>query len=193
VPEAALDLRAALLNLVRALAEEHVEDAFIGALPVLAWGRVRATTDIDLVVVVTETDWQRLLDCLARRGIRQRRQVGPTDPTDAVPDIAVLCSANEPVVRIDLYVAKTDFERAVVASSRCASVLGETLRLARPEASIIYKLLAHGPRDLDDVEGIFVARQLAGEPLDWAFLDEWAQAWGIDERLVLYRTRYGPG
>jgi hypothetical protein len=62
---------------------------------------------------------------------------------------------------------------------------------ARAEASIIYKLLAQRRRDLDDVEGIFEARQAAGERLDWQFLDEWAAAWGITDRLDPYRVKYG--
>ncbi len=50
--ESTLDLRGTFLAVVQALAEERIAHAFIGALPVLAWGRVRATTDIDLVVAV---------------------------------------------------------------------------------------------------------------------------------------------
>jgi hypothetical protein len=36
------------------------------------------------------------------------------------------------------------------------------------------------------------ARQVAGERLDWAFLDMWVNAWGIPERLAPYKARYGP-
>jgi hypothetical protein len=62
-------------------------------------------------------------------------------------------------------------------------VLGTTVRLAAPEASIIYKLLARRPRDLDDVDSIFAARAAAGEKLEWTFLDSWAEEWGIAEEL----------
>ncbi len=54
-----LDIRGAFLAVVEALAEEGTAHALIGALPVLARGRVRATTDIDLVVAVTD-NWERL-------------------------------------------------------------------------------------------------------------------------------------
>jgi hypothetical protein len=192
VPETSLQIRATLFELIRVLSDEHVAHAFIGALPVLAWGRVRATTDIDLVVLVTPDEWQRLRAALAARGIVQGKQVGPTETSDTLPDIAVLFSAGEVPMRIDLYIAKTDFERTTIATARQAAVLGGVVLLARPEASIVYKLLASRPRDLDDVESIFAARRAAGERLDWAFLDEWAEAWGITERLAPYRAQYGP-
>jgi hypothetical protein len=66
------------------------------------------------------------------------------------------------------------------------------VRLACPEASIVYKLLAARPRDVDDVEGILEARAAAGDALDWGFLDRWAEAWGIGHRLEPYRERFRP-
>ena len=186
-----LDIRGAFLAVVAALAEERTAHAFIGALPVLAWGRVRATTDIDLVVAVTD-NWDRLSAALGRRGITQRKQIGPADAADRLPDVAVFFSAGDQPVRVDVFIAKTHFERTVIDTAREATVLGITVRLARPEASIIYKLLAQRRRDVDDVEGIFAARQAAAEALDWQFLETWANAWGIMDRLDPYRLRYGP-
>jgi hypothetical protein len=174
-----------------ALTETSVGHAFIGALPVLAWGRVRATTDIDLVVIAG-AEWDRLCAALGRRGLVQRKQIGPADAADPLPDVAIFYSSGDPPVRIDVFVAKTDFERVVVATAREADVLGMGVRLAAPEASIIYKLLAQRRRDLDDVEGIFEARQAAGETLDWQFLEDWVAAWGIADRLQPYRLKYGP-
>lgn len=185
-----LDLGHTFLAVIQALEETGTAHAFIGALPVLAWGRVRATTDIDLVIAIRD-DWDQLLAALARRGIVQGRQIGPADRNDGLPDIAVMFSSGERPVRVDVFIAKTDFERVVIETARAAPVLGATVRLARPEASIIYKLLAQRRRDLDDVDGIFAARAAAREKLDWRFLEAWADAWGIADRLAPYKTRYG--
>ena len=94
-------------------------------------------------------------------------------------------------MRVDVFVAKTGFERAVIAGVRRAIVLGIEVCLASPEAAIIYKLLANRRRDQDDVDSIFEARQIAGDELDWKFLDSWAEAWGIEERLEPLRRKYG--
>jgi len=191
VSTASLDLRAIFVAVVQALTEEEIPHAFIGALPVLAWGRVRATTDIDLVVTARNS-WERFAAALARHGITQRKHIGPAEVTDALPDVAVFFSSGDVPVRVDVFIAKTDFERVVIDNARAEEVFGVTVRLARPEASIIYKLLAQRRRDLDDVDAIFEARQMAGERLDWAFLEMWANAWGIPERLAPYKARYGP-
>ena len=77
----------------------------------------------------------------------------------------------------------------MIDSARSTEVLGAIVRLAAPEAAIVYKLLSQ-PRDLDDVESIFAARASAGDVLDWAFLDRGADEWGIADRLAPYRARY---
>lgn len=187
--EPQLTLRDAFRDVVKAVAEAGVAHAFIGALPVLAWGRVRATTDIDLVVLAA-SGWERLVAALNARGIRRTKQIGPADSADALPDIVVFHTSPDPGMRVDIFIAKTEFERAVITSSRPATVLDLVVRLASPEASIIYKLLAQRRRDLDDVDSIFEARQAAAEALDWNFLSYWADEWGIGDRLAPYARRF---
>jgi hypothetical protein len=187
---AGFDLRSTFLFLVALLERTGVAHAFIGALPVLAWGRVRATTDLD-VVVLAETGWSRLQAELAASGFHAVKTVGPADRADALPDLVMFRGSGRGPVRVDVFLAKTDFEREVVQTARVAEVLGVQVRLARPEASIIYKLIAARPKDLDDVEGIFAARRSAGEELDWAFLERWASAWEVGDALASFRGRFG--
>lgn len=184
-----IDLRGTFLTVVAALGDAQIDHAFIGALPVLAWGRVRATTDIDLVIA-TGAGFDALRAALERSGFRLERQVGPTDAQETLPDIAFFRAPGMRGTRVDVFLAKTDFERAVIATARTTEVLDVRVRLACPEASIIYKLIAARPKDLDDIEGIFAVRQAAGDGLDWAFLDHWATEWGVEERLASYRARF---
>jgi hypothetical protein len=131
------------------------------------------------------------MDC-PRGGARETpiKQVGPVAPPDSLPDIAMFRSQDGAGTRVDVFIAKTDFERAVIESARATDVFDARIRLASPEASIVYKLLAGPPRDIDDVESIFEARAAAGDALDWRFLERWAEAWGITDRLAVYRARY---
>jgi hypothetical protein len=185
------DLRGTFRAVVDALHEAGVAHAFIGALPVLAWGRVRATADIDLVVLA-HPGWERLVGALEKRNVRLGKQVGPADSADRLPDIAVFYTLDQPTTRVDVFVAKTDFERAVIAGARGSRVLDANVRVAAPEASIIYKLLAQRRRDLDDIESIFEARRAARDKLDWHFLEYWADEWGIGDRLAEYKAKYAP-
>jgi hypothetical protein len=170
--------------------EVQLPGVFIGALPVLAFGRPRATTDIDLLLFCDVAGLSRFDDALRRRGLARGADVGPAEPEDPLPDIAVYWTATRPTVRVDVFVAKMDFETAVHQRAREVSVLGRRLRLAPPEASIIYKLIASRAKDLADVESIFETRAAAGEAMDWGFLDEWAAAWGIEEKLAIHAERF---
>lgn len=94
-----------------------------------------------------------------------------------------------PQIRVDLFIAKLDFEREVLATARAGVIFGREVRVAGPEAMLIYKLVANRPKDALDVETIFEARRLAGERLDWSRLERWAGEWGISERLEAW-ARY---
>ncbi|MBI3181938.1 MAG: hypothetical protein HYZ28_07320 [Myxococcales bacterium] len=186
---ASLELLRALSDVRSALAQSELLHAFIDALPVLAWGRVRATTDLDLVVSASPESFAPLDSALRARGFSAGKNVGPAEPTDPLPDIAVYWSSTQPAVRLDVFIAKTSFEQAVLDSALETEVLGSMLRLASPEASIIYKLLASRARDIADVEWIFENRILGGHPLDWPFLERWAAEWGIEDRLAPYKEK----
>lgn len=81
--------------------------------------------------------------------------------------------------------------RHAFIGARTATVLGAPVRLAAPEASIVYKLLASRRKGLDDVESVFAARAAAGEALDRALLDRWCRDWEIEDRLQPFRERFG--
>jgi len=190
-----LDVLATFRMLREVLARLRLKHVFIGALPVLAWGRIRTTTDLDLVIVADPAALTALDAELIGRGATRGKATGPSDPSDPIPDIAAYWHAAQPVdpqVRIDVFLGKTAFEQTVLDEPRVAHVLGEQVPVARPEASIIYKLLASRSRDLDDVESIFVNRAAAREPLDWDYLDRWAEAWEITDRLAPHRKRFKP-
>lgn len=183
------ELLVTLARLREALKLAQIPHVFIGALPVLAWGRPRATTDLDVVIFCEPPSFASLAAALDARSFRAGKSVGPTEPTDALPDIAVYWLDK---VRVDIFIAKMDFERAVLATARSAQVLGSELSVASCEASIVYKLIACRSKDLADVESMFEARAAAGTALDWDFLRKWAAEWGVAERLEPFRARFGP-
>jgi hypothetical protein len=106
-------------------------------------------------VIATGAGFDALRAALERSGFRLERQVGPTDAQETSPDIAFFRAPGTRGTRVDVFLAKTDFERAVIATACTTEVLDVRVRLARPEASIIYKLIAARPKDLEDIEGIY--------------------------------------
>ncbi len=178
-------------SLLTALRATQTPHAFIGALGAMAWGRARATTDLDLVVVTSDAAFAGLREALVREGFEQGAGVGPADPADTLPDIAVFWAGKGPATRVDVFVAKLGFEREVVEQARQATIFGEVVPVARPEAMLVYKLLASRPKDLLDVDGMLETRRTAGWALDWALAERWAESWGIADQVRALRAAQG--
>lgn len=176
-------------RLLAALRETQTPFAFIGALGAIAWGRPRATTDLDLVIVCDEPRFLRLRDELVAAGFDEGAGVGPADPADRLPDIAVFWAGEKPAIRVDVFIAKLDFEREVVASALESTLFGTAVPVARPEAMLVYKLLASRPKDLIDVDAIVEGRSLAGVAIDWDLTRRWASEWGIEDKVDALRSR----
>lgn len=124
----------------QALADAKVDAAFIGAIAVIAWSRIRTTTDVDLVISASEADLGRLRPCLERLGFSAGAPV-TSAPGESVPDISVFWSGHRPSVRVDVFHAKTDFEREALRLAVPAEVAGRRVRVATAEAVIVYKVM----------------------------------------------------
>ena len=85
------------------------------------------------------------------------------------------------MITLEVQTAKTDFQREVV---RRAAVSDDGVRVASPEDLIVLKLIANRPKDQVDL----LALAALGD-LDWAYVERWADAWGVRE--VLERLRPG--
>lgn len=168
----------ALLAAIEAATEVNVAYALIGAAARNAWAPPRATSDFDLALIVDPDGYARLLAALAARGFSVRQAIS-AEPDDEIPDVVLLDNPETLVHRIDLLVAKSSFEREAVAEAVPRDI-GITCRIVRPEHLIVYKLIAHRPRDLADAEDVIRTRELAGEPVDLDVVRRWAVEWGVE-------------
>jgi hypothetical protein len=185
-----LDPLGALRAVVEAAAEAGASYAVIGAVARNAWAPPRATTDLACAVSVDAAGYAALLAALRRRGFSVRKTV-VADPSDPIPDVVLLDNPAMLVRRTDLLIAKTPFERDAVAQAVARDV-GVICRVVRPEHLVIYKLIAHRPRDLADAEEVVRTRALAREPIDVEVARRWAEEWGVDEALDDLLHRVGP-
>ncbi len=186
-----MSLEEVYAQVLQALRQSGTSFAFIGALGATAWGRPRATTDLDLVVACDEAGFSTLRAALLAAAFSEGAGVGPAEPSDRLPDIAVFWAGAPPATRVDVFIAKLEFEREVVSTAIRARVFGELVPVACPEAMLVYKLLASRPKDLLDIEGILEGRALAGQAIDWALARRWAVAWGIEDELDGLRSQRG--
>lgn len=173
----------------QALADAKVDAAFIGAIAVIAWSRVRTTTDVDLVISASEADLGRLRPCLEHLGFSAGAPV-TSEPGESVPDISVFWSGHRPSVRVDVFHAKTDFEREALRLAVPAEVAGRRVRVATAEAVIVYKVLASRAKDELDLRAVFEAAAASKRSLDWASVARWCDEWGIADKLAPWRHEF---
>jgi hypothetical protein len=154
-----------------------VRYAVIGGVAKAAWGRPRATRDIDLAVSIDAMAFAALKSALADAGFAVIKMVGG-DRNDARPDMFMArASAGVPV---DVLVAKTPFEEEAVARSVPVVLFGQTVKVATAEDLVFYKLLAARPRDRDDVLDVIRTRLAGGHSFDWERLERLARDWSVE-------------
>jgi hypothetical protein len=160
---------------VAILEEAGLGYALIGGHAVNAWIEPRFTADVDFTV---EADPDRIAAVQARLlevGYRIVREVGHGQPSG--PDfIRFARGVDDPP--LDLQVAKTAYQAEVVRRARGNAPTA----VATPEDLIVLKLIANRPKDLIDLRNL-----VALPALDWEYIDRWATAWDVLDRLLPLR------
>ncbi|MDY0001536.1 MAG: hypothetical protein RBU30_09600 [Polyangia bacterium] len=164
--------------LLRALEDAGLRHALIGGHAVNVWSEPRFTAGIDLTVAAEPERLAKVVRALEQEGYRLTFH--PVDALPSGPDFVRLMGepAQPP---IDLLVAKTAFQVELLA--RAVPVPG-SLAVATPEDLIVLKLISYRSRDQVDL------RSLSESPdLDWAYVERWADAWEVGDRLQDLRVR----
>ncbi len=169
-------MSARFVDIARHLSEAGVSYAVIGAHAVNVWLEPRFTADIDLTVHAGPEALQRIEDVLHRAGLTRTLAHGSELPSG--PDFVRFASDDGNLV-LELQAAKTDLQREVLRRA----VTADGVSVATPEDLIILKLIADRPKDRVDLLGL-----VALPELDWSYVEAWAAAWDIGDRLARLRT-----
>lgn len=138
----------------------------IGGQAVLVHGEPRVTKDIDITLGV---DVDRLTD------IKRLAKSISLEPLEGISDEQVQRSAVFPAVheasgiRVDFIFSFTPYEIEAIKRALTINVGSGYVRVATIEDTIIHKMFAGRPRDLEDVRGIVAKRQ----PYDKEYLRNW--------------------
>jgi hypothetical protein len=138
----------------------------IGGIAVAIWGEPRLTRDIDLKVLLSRDDANRLLTLMSA----DYTSLLP-DPHLALKKQGILFVQDQSGARIDLLLADTPYDVLAIERGREIEVRPElSLRICSPEDLVIYKMISTRRRDHEDVEGILLKQ---GDGLDSAYILDW--------------------
>ena len=173
---------ATLLTIVDCLVELNIEYAVMGGLAVRAHAIPRPTNDVDLTIALSREKLPTWFDQLENRGvpIPATYRSGWVDSVAGMP-IVKLKTYLDPKqsVDIDVFLAESEFQSALLARKVKTEVEGRTIWLTSAEDLILLKLIASRPRDLIDVADIlFVQCELDDE-----YMRKWSRPLGIESQL----------
>jgi hypothetical protein len=154
----------------------RVPYVIIGAHAVNIWLEPRFTADVDVTVQAGSAEIFRLKTALAEHNFTITCEYGATLPSG--PDFVRFTSPDSAVV-VEIQAAKTNFQQEVIR--RATTERG--VRVATPEDLIVMKLIADRPKDAIDLSGL-----VRLPSLDWAYVEHWADEWGVADRLARVRS-----
>jgi hypothetical protein len=138
----------------------------IGGMAVATWGEPRLTRDVDLKVLISRREANRLLEVLS-----SNYQSLVSDPLEVLQKQALLFIQDSLGTRLDLLLADTPYDVAAIQRGRDVEIQpGFVIRLCTPEDLIIYKLISTRSRDHDDARSV-IRRQ--GDALDDGYVINW--------------------
>lgn len=178
-----------LRSVIEALPNPPPLYCLIGALALGAWGRVRSTQDIDLLVISQDSARTGLSESLASHGFHPDSVWLERNPM--VKDrVLRLLHHDYPGLPLDLIFSADAHEESVLAHRKSMTVIGIPLWVCSAEDLLLLKLKASRPHDFEDALGIVKNPHLQ---LDRAYLWEWADQMGLQGELhYVFSAAAGP-
>jgi len=169
------DYLAALTAFARALPKPP-DYCLIGALALGVWGAVRATQDIDFLILLDDEQRDALMASLSAAGFHVDTRWAELNPMAKDSFVRLSFGA----YAVDLMLARDAFHREALARRRKVTLEGLTIDVASAEDLMLLKLCAGRDQDFVDVASV-AARQ--GPTLDLPYLRTWAGRLGIAGEL----------
>ncbi len=179
-----------LSEVVPELEKLKIGHAVIGALAASFHGVVRSSLDAD-AVISTHGDpglIEALISLLRARGWTVQRRVGGID--DPIDSVILITDGFQN--RVDLLTGIRGMPADSLSRTVAAPILGATFRIIGAEDFVAMKLMAGGPKDLQDALGVL---KVSGDQIDRALLQRLAARYGPDvaKRLRELTDRASPG
>ena len=171
-------LLAPLAALQRLLARFDDQGIVIGGVATSLLGRPRLTADVDAVILLSVEDLLLLIEAAAQEGLVPRI----TDAEDfARRHRVLLLRHQESGINVDISLGMLPFEVEAVERSVIHQVGSLAIWLPTPEDLIIFKAVAHRPKDLMDIQALLESHPDLDRERVRRWVREFAQALEMPE------------
>ncbi len=161
--------RAAIESIQRLLAKHGDQGVIIGGIAVGFLGRPRLTEDVDAMFLLSTHDIPRFLEAAKTESILPRI---PNAEEFARKNRVLLLQHSPTGINIDISLGVLPFEEEMVERGIVRSTGTLSVRLPTPEDLIIMKVIAHRPKDLEDIRTIVDKNP----NLDLARIERWVRS-----------------
>lgn len=174
------ELEGPLRTAITFLEEKNYRYAVIGGIALSQWGVVRATRDVDIKVLVPNTDYAGTRNTLQAKFPNRARQHAPDNP--------LIVAVNVDEVIVDFLLAVPGYEEQIIERAVRRDLNGFLALICSAEDLIIQKIYAGRDKDWPDVESLLIAQD---GKLDEGYIESWltqfAEALEKPEILTKYR------
>ena len=170
------DLKQSLIQIVDALSALRLPYMLIGAFALSAWGRPRATLDLDFLIQTSEVP-DRLVRKLSRMSFRFDKEWDRYNPMIR----AFHKRFRSGRIPVDILLVRDQHDCAAFARRRRKRFDGRYLWFPAADDLLLQKLKVGRPQDFVDAAGIV---ERSGESLDRKYLSRWARKLGVAAELA---------
>ena len=153
----------ALANFTKELENRDLRYALIGGLAASIRGRIRATEDVDLILMCSLETALNLVESLS-----QSEFTPLLDNYEEVARSALLIplKQRDTGIQLDLAIGLSGFEQEIVERADPMMIDNNEIFVATAEDLLLLKMLAGRPQDLQDVDGIV---EIQAGRIDWQY------------------------
>ena len=150
------------------LRRAQVSYVLIGAWALAAWGRPRATADVDVLVLVGEKDLDRLKSQMIRAGLKLDETWQDWNPLLKGLQLRFQFQG----ISVDILRSRDQHDQQIFQRKRKKRLGGRYYWMVSAEDFILQKLKVGRPRDFEDALSVVERR---GKELDQAYLEHWCE------------------
>ena len=175
------DLLHTLGKFARLFDRLDIKYAIMGGWAVRHYGLPRPTYDVDFTIAIERGRLATLYEAASAEGfsVAEPYLSGWVDSVGGMPVVKLRLYLQDRGIDVDLFLAESDYQRALMARRRRDDLDGLAVWFVSPEDLILLKLIAARPRDIGDIHDVLFMQGA----LDASYMRSWAAILGVSGKL----------